>query len=64
MPEEISSPRFLILIQAKAILDIIKEGEEKSEFRSACDENYMLKIKLCQSIIDKNYLSSFDDTYE
>ena len=63
-PEEVASPRVLILIQTKVTLDVIKEGEEKSDAGSVCDEDYMPEIKLCQSFIDKNYVSSFDDTYE
>lgn len=51
-PEEVKAPRVLILLHKKLLLDIIREGNEKSELGSACEDDYMPEIKLCSSFID------------
>lgn len=51
-PEEVKTPRILILLHKKLLLDIIKEGGERSELGSACEEDYMPEIKLCSSFFD------------
>jgi hypothetical protein len=64
IPDEVISPRVLILLHKKISLDVITENAEKSEIGSACEEDYMPEIKLCQSFADSYVISPFDDAFE
>jgi hypothetical protein len=63
-PDEVLSPRLLVLLHKKVSLDVIKEGGEKSEVGSACEEDYMPEIKLCSSFIENHIDSPFEESFE
>ena len=64
IPDEVISPRVLLLLQKKISLDVIKEGGEKSEIGSACEDEYMPEIKLCSSFYEGNTYNPFEESYE
>lgn len=63
-PDEVRSPRVLMLLHKKISLDVIQEGGEKSELGSACEEDYMPEIKLCSSFIEEPVGDLFEESYE
>ena len=63
-PDEVLSPRVLVLLHKKISLDIIHEGGERSEVGSNCEEDYMPEIKLCSSFIEHNLDDPFEESYE
>ncbi|OMJ81142.1 hypothetical protein SteCoe_18457 [Stentor coeruleus] len=64
IPDEVISPRVLMLLHKKNSFDIIIEGGEKSEVGSECEDDYMPEIKLCRSFIENLPISPFDDIDE
>lgn len=63
-PDEVRSPRVLMLLHKKVSLDVIQEGGEKSELGSACEEDYMPEIKLCSSFIEEHGDDLFEESYD
>ena len=63
-PDEVRSPRVLMLLHKKVSLDVIQEGGEKSELGSACEEDYMPEIKLCSSFIEEHGDNLFEESYD
>lgn len=60
-PDEVNSPRILVLLHKRVILDSIIEDAEKSEVASACEDDYMPEIKLCSNFAESG---SFDEYQE